>query len=67
MLIQLRPNMSISKVVQILKGGSSKKIRKEFPKLKELLWGNNFWAEGYFFETVGKVNLNVVRDYIRNQ
>lgn len=67
MLVQLRPNVSVSKAVQLFKGGSSKVIREEYPKLEEFLWGDSFWADGYFSETVGKVNLDVVRQYIRNQ
>ena len=67
MLIQIRPNISVSKVVQFFKDGSSKIIREEFPELQEFIWGDNFWAEGYFSETVGKVNLNVIREYIKNQ
>ena len=67
LLIQLRPNISISKAVQFLKGGSSKIIRKEFPELREFLWGDSFWADGYFSETVGKVNMEVIREYIKNQ
>jgi putative transposase len=67
MLVQLRPNVSVSKAVQLFKGGSSKVIREEYPKLEEFLWGDSFWADGYFSETVGKVNLDVVREYIRNQ
>ena len=46
LLVQIRPSKSLSGVVQFLKGGSSKVIRKEFPGLKEFLWGKNLWAEG---------------------
>ena len=67
MLVQLRPNVSVSRAVQFFKGGSSKVIREEFPKLEEFLWGDSFWSDGYFSETVGKVNLDVVREYIKNQ
>lgn len=67
MLIQLAPNISVSKVVQYFKGGSSKVIREEFPELKEYLWGDSFWADGFFSETVGQVNWQVIRDYIKNQ
>ena len=35
MLIQLAPSMSVSKAVQLLKGGSSKILREEFPELEE--------------------------------
>ncbi len=67
LLIQLRPSISVSKVVQIIKGGSSKKIREEFPELEEFLWGRNFWADGYFVETCGKLNEDAIRKYIKNQ
>jgi putative transposase len=67
MLVQLRPNVSVSRAVQFFKGGSSKVIREEFPQLEEFLWGDSFWSDGYFSETVGKVNLDVVREYIKNQ
>jgi Transposase and inactivated derivatives len=67
MIIQVRTDISISKVVQLLKGGSSKVIRSEFPELEEFLWGDSFWADGYFAETVGKVELEVIRNYVRNQ
>ena len=67
LLIRLRPNISLSKAVQFLKGGSSKVIRKEFPDLREFLWGDSFWADGYFAETCGQLNEQAIRDYIKNQ
>ncbi len=67
MLIQLKPNISVSKAVQFFKGGSSKIIREEFPDLREFLWGDSFWADGYFSETVGDVNTDMIREYIKNQ
>lgn len=67
MLIQLVPHISVSKAVQLFKGGSSKVIRAEFPELEEYLWGDSFWGDGFFSETVGQVNINVIREYIKNQ
>jgi putative transposase len=67
MLIRLRPNISLCKVVQLLKGGSSKILRKEFPELSEFLWGDSFWADGYFAETSGVLDLGAVKKYIHNQ
>lgn len=67
MLVQLRPNISVSEAVQFFKGGSSKKIREEFPELEEHLWGDSFWCDGYFSVTVGQVNMEVIREYIKNQ
>ena len=69
LLIQLRPDMSVSKVVQLLKGSSSHAIRKEFPALKEFYLGTSksFWNDGFFVETVGQVNESKIREYIQNQ
>ena len=67
MLIQLKPNIALSKVVQFFKGRSSKIIRKEFPELEEFLWGDSFWADGYFAETVGIAQEEMIKKYIREQ
>ena len=66
-MIQSNPRNSVSEIVQILKGGTSRIIRKEFPELEEFLWGDSFWADGYFSETVGQVNWETIRKYIQNQ
>ena len=66
-MIQIKPSESVAHVVQMLKGGTSKVLRSEFPELEEFLWGDSFWADGYFAETVGQVDESVVRRYIRDQ
>ena len=53
--------------MQLLKGGSSYIIRKEYPELEEFLWGDSFWGDGFFAESVGQVNEQVIREYIQNQ
>jgi len=35
--------------------------------MEEFLWGESFWADGYFAETVGKVDEEVVKKYMRQQ
>jgi putative transposase len=67
MMIQIKPSESVAYVVQMLKGGTSRVIRGEFPELEEFLWGDSFWADGYFAESIGQVDENVVRKYIREQ
>ena len=66
-LIRLNPKDSVANAIQILKGATSRIIRKEFPELEEFLWGDSFWADGYFAESVGKVDEAVVRKYIEEQ
>lgn len=67
LLIQLPPTVPLTKALMFLKGGSSKIIRKEFPELEEFLWGDSFWQDGYFVETVGRVDEKKMRNYIQNQ
>jgi putative transposase len=66
-VVQLPPRISVAEAAQIFKGGTSRVLRKEFPDMEEFLWGESFWADGYFAETVGQVNEEVVKKYIRQQ
>lgn len=65
MIVWLKPSVSVSRAAQLFKGGKSIVIRKEFPELEEFLWGESFWANGYFVETVGVVNEARDRGYIK--
>lgn len=67
LLLQIPPRVSVSKVVNLLKGGSSRILRQEFPELEEFLWGNSFWCSGFFAETVGQTEEAIIRRYIQNQ
>jgi putative transposase len=64
-MIQIQPTESIAEVIQRLKGGSSRLLRKEFPELEEFLWGDSFWSDGYFAETVGSTSYDNVKAYIK--
>jgi putative transposase len=66
-VVQAPPNIGVAKMVQMLKGGTSHVLRKEFPDMEEFLWGESFWTDKYFAETVGQVNEEVVMKYIRQQ
>ena len=67
LLIQLRADDSVAEAVRVLKGGTSKIIRKEFPELEEFLWRDSFWADGYFAESIGHLDEEVVRKCIDEQ
>ena len=67
LVVQFVPTISVSKMVQLFKGRSSRALRKEFPELEEFYWGDSFWGDGYFAETVGICNLETIRKYIKNQ
>ena len=60
------PRYSISRVVGMLKSISASVIFKEYPDVKQELWGGEFWEDGYFVRTVGdKVTAEVIRKYIK--
>ena len=67
MLVQMNPNVSVSRMVQLFRGMTSKVVREEFPEMKEFLWGNSFWSDGYFAETSGQISEARIREYIQNQ
>ena len=67
LIIQLNASDSVADAVKMLKGGTSRVIRKEYPELEEFLWGDSFWADGYFADTVGTVNEEIIRKYVRDQ
>ena len=66
-LIQVGAGKSLSSIVQTLKGGTSRALRKEFPELNEFLWGDSLWADGYFAESVGVLDEQMIERYIREQ
>ena len=67
LLIQLPATVSPCQAVQMLKGGSSRVLRQQHPELEEFLWGDSFWQDGYFAETIGRMDEKIMRAYIRNQ
>ena len=60
------PKNSIGQVVGLLKAVSAREIRAGFPEVRKLLWGGEFWEEGYCARTVGDyVTADVIKKYIR--
>jgi putative transposase len=66
LLLSAKPRYSPAKIINLIKGGTSRKIREEFPELEEVYWGDSFWADGYFVRTVGQMTQGIVQDYIRS-
>jgi len=59
------PKYSVGEVVRIMKSKSAKAIFREFPEVREELWGGEFWSDGYFVRSVGdEVTAEVIRKYI---
>ena len=67
MLLSAPPELSAAKMVQYIKGRSSRRLQEEFPELRKRYWGQHLWARGYFCATVGAVDEKRIREYIENQ
>jgi putative transposase len=61
-LISVPPHVSVSKIVQYIKGKSSRKLQQEFGELRKRYWGQHLWARGY-----GALNTSDVQKYIEQQ
>lgn len=68
LLISAKPTTDLTKYINILKGHSSRFLRKEFEEeLKNKLWGKHLWSPSYFIATVGNVSIDTLHEYIENQ
>jgi len=66
-LIQSTPNYSSSMIVKIIKRITARQIFVECSQIKKVLWGGQFWSDGYFVSTVGKnQNQTVIKEYVKN-
>ena len=67
LLVSVPPHLSASKLVQYLKGTSSRKLQMEYKELNKQFWGQHLWARGYFVASSGNVTDEVIQEYILNQ
>ncbi|MFJ8313248.1 MULTISPECIES: IS200/IS605 family transposase [unclassified Streptomyces] len=68
LLVNFPPKVAVSKLVNSLKGVSSRRLRQEFPDLVQHYWrANKLWAGSYFAGSAGGAPLSTVRRYIENQ
>jgi len=64
LFIKAKSNISISTIVQGLKGYTSFILRKQYPKLKKY---KSLWSHSYFCETIGCITENSIKKYIALQ
>ena len=62
------PKYSPSRIMQICKSILAKLTFRQFPELREELWGGEFWSDGGHIDTVGDGRgLDEVKDYVKKQ
>jgi len=59
-LVVVPPQLAPAKLVQFLKGRSSRMLQAECAHLRKRYWGQHVWARGYVCATVGAVDERAV-------
>ena len=68
LLVNYPPKISVSKLVNSLKGVSSRLVRKgNYPTIRQALWGKSLWSPSYFAGACGGAPLGIIRQYIEQQ
>lgn len=67
LFVSVPPRLSISKLMQSLKGKTSHKLLSEYKELSRQFWGRHIWGRGCFAASSGTVADEVIMEYIANQ
>ena len=66
-MLSIPPKRSIGEVDRIFKSIVGRELFREFPWLKQQLWGGELWESGYFARTIGdRVTSEVIQKYIQH-
>jgi len=65
--VSVPPHLSVSKLVQRIKGRTSRKLLMEYKSLNQAFWGRHMWARGYFVASSGNITDEVIMKYIEEQ
>lgn len=67
-LINYPPKVQLTKLVNSLKGVSSRKLKQHHPELEQPAYLKNaLWARSYFAGSCGGASIEVLKSYIANQ
>jgi len=68
LLVNFPPKVSVSKLVNSLKGVSSRRLKQLHPELiKPAYMKNSLWSPSYYAGNVGGAPISVIRQYIEQQ
>ena len=67
LLVNYPPTVSLSKLINSLKGASSRRLKTLHPELKKHYWGQTLWSRSYFAGSVGGAPIEILKQYIQQQ
>ena len=67
-LVQSVPTYAVTKLVRMIKSLTAREVFARCAHVKKVLWGGEFWSDGYFASTVGKHgDEGMIANYVKNQ
>jgi putative transposase len=67
LLINYPPKVAISKLVNSLKGVSSRRLRQNYPSISSKYYKGVLWSPSYFSGSVGGAPIEILKQYIEQQ
>ena len=67
LLVNYPPKISVSALVNSLKGVTSRKLRVRFPELESAYHQRQLWSPSYFAASCGEAPLEKLKKYIEDQ
>jgi len=67
LLVHYPPKIAVSKLVNSLKGVSSRRLAQKYGRLHSYFWKGVLWSPSYFAGSVGGAPISVLRQYIEQQ
>jgi transposase IS200-family protein len=66
-ILSISPSTNLNKYVNACKTASSRLIKKEFPDITLKLYKDSFWTRGFYVNSTGSTQIDVVKNYILSQ
>lgn len=67
LMVSIPPYISVSKLMQYIKGRTGRKLLQEFELLRKRYYGGHLWTRGFYSATSGNVTDEVILEYVKNQ
>ncbi|KLO66496.1 IS200/IS605 family transposase, partial [Enterococcus cecorum] len=66
-MFKAHPKTELTKFINAYKSASSRLIKRDFPRVKQFLWKEQFWSKSFCLLTTGGAPIDVIKKYIQNQ
>jgi putative transposase len=67
LFVEYPPKVALSKLVNSLKGVSSRRLRQLHPEITQRYYQGVLWSSSYFAASCGGAPLSIIRQYVEDQ